>query len=444
MTDTIDNAQELLLKGNFSASLAMYSRLYQGPGSDEDRGTAAAMLSQMYACGMTGPVNEKMADDFLAKAIRLQNPLGLFFVESRDPDITSADFEKLVKKLRKMAEEGNTFAMMELGLIYEHGHHKKADLKKALAWYEKAASLGHVDAMVRAGWIWENDSFAERDEHKAFTLYLKSAAMEYGNGEFQLGCCFRDGIGTERDIRKAVTCFEKASAHGSREADTALWDIYTAEGLKDEEGHTLYDPEKGFSHLRLAAQRGDEEALMGLGSSYFRGTGTEVNLEKAEQCFQKAWAAGNTMAGTMLGILYVYGYGSPDDEVKGTSYLKQAAMEGDSDAFRELAVCLLHGRGVAQDVDQGLQMLENLAEGKDPMAFTVLGNWYVEQRDPEKALENYKKAADLGEPKAEYALAHFYLAGTVVPRNLRKAQELLQRAAMKGEKQAEEDLKSYF
>lgn len=74
MTDTIEQAQELLLKGDFPAALAMYTRLYKGPYSDEDRGIAAIMLAQMYACGMTGEVNDKLADDFLAKSVKLQSP----------------------------------------------------------------------------------------------------------------------------------------------------------------------------------------------------------------------------------------------------------------------------------------------------------------------------------------------------------------------------------
>ena len=153
MTDTIEQAQQFLLTGDFSASLAMYNRIYNDSDSDEDRGTAAAMLSHMYGCGMTGEVNDRLADDFLAKAVRLESPLGLFLVESKDPDISSAEFERLVKKLKKLADQGNTLAMIEMGLMFEYGYHRRVNLKKALAWYEKAASLGHVDAMVKAGWI---------------------------------------------------------------------------------------------------------------------------------------------------------------------------------------------------------------------------------------------------------------------------------------------------
>ena len=105
MTDTIEQAQQFLLTGDFSASLAMYNRIYNDSDSDEDRGTAAAMLSHMYGCGMTGEVNDRLADDFLAKAVRLESPLGLFLVESKDPDISSAAFERLLKKLKKLADQ---------------------------------------------------------------------------------------------------------------------------------------------------------------------------------------------------------------------------------------------------------------------------------------------------------------------------------------------------
>lgn len=445
MTDTIEQAQELLLKGDFPAALAMYTRLYKGPYSDEDRGTAAIMLAQMYACGMTGEVNDKLADDFLAKSVKLQSPLGLFMVESKDPDIPSADFEKLVKKLKKLADKGNTFAMIEMGLMYEYGHHRRVNLKKALEWYEKAASLGHVDAMVRAGWILENEDFKEYDEHKAFLWYLKSAAMAYGNGECQLGCCYRDGIGTGRDMHRAIICLEKAAAHGSSEAAMVLYEIYSGEGMEDEEDRRFLDKEKSFSYLKMAAENGGDEALMRLGNLYYKGIGTKADPEKAEQCYRKAWDAGNTLAGTMLGLIYIYDHEDPESIKKGIAYLEQASREGDNNAFRELALCILYGRGVERNEELGLKVLKNLAEEeKEPLSMTAMGNWYMNQRNLEKALPYFKQASDLGEPAAEFALGYCYLSGTGVPRNLRKAQELLQLAAMKGQAEAEKVLRTHF
>lgn len=444
MTDTIEQAQQFLLTGDFSASLAMYNRIYNDSDSDEDRGTAAAMLSQMYGCGMTGEVNDRLADDFLAKAIRLESPLGLFLVESKDPDISSASFERLVKKLKKLADQGNTLAMIEMGLMFEYGYHRRVNLKKALAWYEKAASLGHVDAMVKAGWIWESHSFKDHDDHKAFLWYLKSAAMAYGNGECQLGFCYRDGIGTERDMDRALICLEKAASHGSAEAAMLLYEIYSGEGAEGEEELELRDKEKSFSYLKMAAKQGESEALMRLGHMYYQGEGTEADTEKAIECYEKAWNAGNPMAGTMLGLIYIYGFDDEESAKKGISYFYQAGQEGDIDAFREIALCILYGRRIPKDESQGLAILKKLAEENEPLSITALGNWYMNQKEPDKALPYFRRAADMGEPNAEFALGYCYFSGTAVPRNLRKAQELFQRAALKGQKEAEKELKIHF
>lgn len=68
----------------------------------------------------------------------------------------------------------------------------------------------------------------------------------------------------------------------------------------------------------------------------------------------------------------------------------------------------------------------------------------MNQKEPDKALPYFRRAADMGEPNAEFALGYCYFSGTAVPRNLRKAQELFQRAALKGQKEAEKELKIHF
>lgn len=106
---------------------------------------------------------------------------------------------------------------------------------------------------------------------------------------------------------------------------------------------------------------------------------------------------------------------------KGIAYLEQASREGDNNAFRELALCILYGRGVERNEELGLKVLKNLAEEeKEPLSMTAMGNWYMNQRNLEKALPYFKQAADLGEPNAEFALGYCYLSGTGVPETSEK------------------------
>lgn len=90
-----------------------------------------------------------------------------------------------------------------------------------------------------------------------------------------------------------------------------LYEIYSGEGAEGEEELELRDKEKSFSYLKMAAKQGESEALMRLGHMYYQGEGTEADTEKAIECYEKAWNAGNPMAGTMLGLIYIYGF---DDE----------------------------------------------------------------------------------------------------------------------------------
>lgn len=51
--------------------------------------------------------------------------------------------------LRKAAEQGNTAAQYNLGMLYEDGSGVKKDLQEALKWYGKAAEQGEPDAMKK-------------------------------------------------------------------------------------------------------------------------------------------------------------------------------------------------------------------------------------------------------------------------------------------------------
>ena len=145
------------------------------------------------------------------------------------------------------------------------------------------------------------------------------------------------------------------------------------------------------------------------------------------------------MAGTMLGLIYIYGFDDEESAKRGISYFYQAGQEGDIDAFREIALCILYGRRIPKDESQGLAILKKLAEENEPLSITALGNWYMNQKEP-----YFSRAADMGGANAKFTLGDSYFSGTAVPRNLRKAQELFQRAALKGQKEAEKELKIHF
>ena len=184
--------------------------------------------------------------------------------------------------------------------------------------------------------------------------------------------------------------------------------------------------------------------IMVLAMCYLTGEGTPKNPEKAFSLYQEAWDQGDAMAGAMIGTMYVNGLLGEENRGKGISYLKQSASEGCIDGVRELGSCYLEGKGVPVDEEKGLSFLEEAAEEGDGESYTRMGCFYLEKKDAQRAYDAFMKAEELGNGNGEFYLACFYLHGTVVPRNLRRAEELFRRSAEKGVQPAVEMLKEHF
>lgn len=444
MKDTIEEAQKLYNTGKYTECRAMYQRIAEGPFDDRDRGMAASMLVHIYGRGMGIPENGTLSDEWLSKGTALRCPLSLFFLYMQDTDMESREFENFMKKIRNLAKEGSTLAMQELGLIYEMGFHRKKDLKKALSWYEKAGDLGDASSMLQAGWLLDDESSFLYDAHRAYLWFLKGAALGFSGTEYELGYCYWQERGVDRDEDKALTLFERAADHGNREACGTLWQMYAREGRTDEKGHVHYDKEKAFRYLKMGVERGDQDGIMVLAMCYLMGEGTPKNPEKAFSLYQEAWDQGDAMAGAMMGTMYVNGLLGEENREKGIAYLKESASEGCLDAVRELGSCYLEGKGVLPDEEEGLSLLREAAEEGDGESYTRIGCHYLEEKDAARAYDAFVKAEGLGNGNGEFYLACFYLHGTVVPRNLRRAEELFRRSAEKGVQAAVNMLKENF
>lgn len=56
------------------------------------------------------------------------------------------DYAKAMKYFRIAAEQGNTDAMVDIGLMYEYGQGVTKDYAEAMKWYQKASEQGNEDA----------------------------------------------------------------------------------------------------------------------------------------------------------------------------------------------------------------------------------------------------------------------------------------------------------
>lgn len=149
-------------------------------------------------------------------------------------------------------------------------------------------------------------------------------------------------------------------------------------------------------------------SLTGEGLAWLFGNdGHAQDCQKARECFEAAAAAGGVYACACLGGIYEEGLGVTQDYRKAAEWYEKAAIQGDA-----VAQC---------------KLWEIFSEVFD---------------DPRQALTWLEKAAEQGHPHANHVLAMTYeitYAQYGLPRDMKKARELHERAYEGWIKAAEED-----
>ena len=178
----------------------------------------------------------------------------------------SSELSKL-EELRKLAEQGNSYAQYELGEVYYEGKLVEKNIQTAVEWFEKAADdYKEKFSQMKLGRMYEFGDGVEQDYMKAIEYYERAAftsplqnealyrlALFYLNGfgyeqnfeyaasmfevllndeyipeaKYQYGRCLEYGIGIDKDLDQALYWYERAAKEGVEEAKEAC------ERLKD-------------------------------------------------------------------------------------------------------------------------------------------------------------------------------------------------------------------
>ena len=65
------------------------------------------------------------------------------------------DYAEAAKWYRKAAEQGDTDAQYNLGVMYDNGRGVTQDYAEAAKWYRKGAEQGYADAQYNLGMMYE-------------------------------------------------------------------------------------------------------------------------------------------------------------------------------------------------------------------------------------------------------------------------------------------------
>ncbi len=85
------------------------------------------------------------------------------------------DYVVALRLLRPLAEQGNSKAQFNLGLMYENGRGVTENTVQAVKWYRLAADKGHAQAQNTLGVMYEYGQGVPRNDNEAMRWYRRAA-----------------------------------------------------------------------------------------------------------------------------------------------------------------------------------------------------------------------------------------------------------------------------
>lgn len=138
------------------------------------------------------------------------------------------------------AEQGDTEAQFELGLLYFNGRRGRQDLGKAAEWVRKAAEQGHARAQFHLGKMFDNGKGVRKDDSQAAYWYRKAAEQGIAAAQNNLGVNYNRGEGVPKDFSEAVRWYRKAAEQGLAVAQYNLGVMYErGEGVAKDSSEAL-------------------------------------------------------------------------------------------------------------------------------------------------------------------------------------------------------------
>jgi TPR repeat protein len=162
------------------------------------------------------------------------------------------DYQTAITKWRPLAEDGNTSAQVNMGVMYFQGLGVTRDYAEALKWYKMAALKGHAEAEYNLGVAYAQGRGTQQDQREALRWYRQSAERGYVPAQMMLAKMHYEGQGVAVNHAEAARWYRQASYQGFSIAQYMLGTMYaTGQGV----GKDLV---QAHMWLTLSAQQGNE------------------------------------------------------------------------------------------------------------------------------------------------------------------------------------------
>ncbi|EFC46904.1 SEL1 repeat domain-containing protein [Naegleria gruberi] len=373
--------------------------------------------------------------------------------------LKKGDYKQAFEFFSQAGEKGCAYSMKNIAFMYENGQYVEQDYSKSKKWLLKSTAFGDI-ALHELGMRYLNGSFGfEKNLQKAIRYfqsqyhpsessyqlalmylegneYIQKDALKAieilekaydTNAALLLGSIYAKGVEgvVPKDIKKAIEAYYRA--YNNPEGALQIGILYL-EKFKTEESYFHYMAKGKFEE---AANAGSVEAMFRLAELLKT---TFKDLDESDRNYSMAASNNHVIAQYQLALYHKEGIRNFEkNPEKAKYYFEQAANQGHSGAQYELAVILS-----PENYEQSLKLLNLSIEQGNSFAMDMLAKWYLKGtgvgKDEKRAVELLEKSCEIGGcSNSYYELSLLYEAGLGCEVNKERAAELKGKAIELGE-----------
>lgn len=365
----------------------------------------------------------------------------LFGDEDNEPDFQSA-----LELMQMEAQNGNMLATFDLGRIHADGLGVEIDNEKAQECYKQALdgflfienkkSWKYIE--YRIGKMYAQGLGTNQNYELAADWLNKSVAEKYKFAEYSLGSLYYYGHGVEQCYEKAFELYLRSAKQDFPYANFEVAKMFCfGIGTEQSEKKSTYHFEKAYiGFVDLEKQSYDDKIQYRLGCMLQNGIGTEKDIVKAKEYFEKSAKLGNIFACYSLAkLILVEDSPTEEDVKKALEYLKVASDSENEFAQYFLAKLYYKGEYLEKSISKALKLFSMAAEQGNEWAAYALGKIYLTEEsymDIQKAVIWLKESAEKKNQFAQYQLGKLYLQGDKIPKDNEKAIHYISASAEQG------------
>jgi TPR repeat protein len=128
------------------------------------------------------------------------------------------DYATALREWRPLAEQGDTLAQYNLGVLYRKGRGVPQDDVQARQWYAKAAAQGQAKAQFNLGTLYFNGEGVRKDYQQALRWFRLAADQGEALAQTKIAIMYDDGQGVPHDIVQAYKWYSLAATNGDKPA----------------------------------------------------------------------------------------------------------------------------------------------------------------------------------------------------------------------------------